>query len=407
MNARVRKLVPFGIIGGLVLLAMIIRMNPPAAPQRPQFSGPMMVVDAIPVERQSYHVRLQSYGTVRPRTQSTLFAQVAGQIVSVNPNVRDGGFFEQGDVLASIDARDYEADVQIAEAILMDARQMLAEAQARSNQAREDWDRLGNEGEPSALVLREPQLQAAMARIKSAESTLRKAQLELERTDIVAPFAGRILQKYADLGQVVARNSPLADIYATDYVEIRLPIRNRDLPFIHLPEVYRNEVSADHPGDVRIRSELDGSTTWNAALVRTEGAIDEATRQLHVIAQINDPFSIERAGQTPIKIGQYVTAEIAGKTVTDVLVIPNSAIYQGSYVYLVSDDLLQRRDIVIAWQNGVEAIVASGLEHGDSLVTTTLGQVTSGIRVSVSGTGKGERRPPGTGRPDETEGGSK
>ena len=402
MNINLRKAAPIAIIGALLLFAFIIKLNPPESPQRPPFSGPMMVVDVIPVERQSYQVHLQSYGTVQPRTQSTLIAQVGGQIVSVNPNVRGGGFFEKGDVLASIDPRDYEADVQIAEAILMDARQTLAEAEARSNQAREDWERLGNEGEASALVLREPQLEAAKARIKSAESTLWKAQLKLERTEIVAPFAGRILKKYADIGQVVSNNTPLADIYATDYVEIRLPIRNRDLPFIDLPEVYRYEESADHVGSVKIRSELDGSATWDAQLVRTEGAIDESARQLHVIAQINDPFSIHREGQTPIKIGQYVTAELRGKMAADVLVIPNAAIYQGSYVYIVRDEILQRRDIEIAWQNDKDAIITTGLEHGDALVTTALGQVTSGIRVSIAGATDSGRTPA-----DKTEGGSK
>jgi RND family efflux transporter MFP subunit len=402
MKVNIRKIAPLAIIGGLLLFAFIIKMNPPQAPQRPAFSGPMMAVDVIPVERQSYQVYLQSYGTVQPRTQSTLIAQVGGQIVSVNPNVRGGGFFEEGDVLASIDARDYEADVQIAEAILMDAKQTLAEAQARSNQAREDWERLGNEGEASALVLRVPQLEAAKARIKSAESTLWKAQLKLERTDIVAPFAGRILKKYADVGQVVSNNTPLADIYATDYVEIRLPIRNRDLPFIDLPEIYRYEETAEHIGGVTIRSELDGSSTWNAQLVRTEGAIDESARQLHVIAQINDPFSIHREGQKPIKIGQYVTAQLRGKMVANVLVIPNATIYQGSYVYIVRDEILQRRNIEIAWQNDKDAIIATGLEHGDLLVTTVLGQVTSGIRVSIAGATDDRRKPA-----DKTEGGSK
>lgn len=402
MNINLRKAAPIAIIGALLLFAFIIKMNPPESPQRPPFSGPMMVVDVIPVERQSYQVHLQSYGTVQPRTQTTLIAQVGGQIVSVNPNVRGGGFFEKGDVLASIDPRDYEADVQIAEAILMDARQTLAEAEARSNQALEDWERLGNEGEPSALVLREPQLEAAKARIKSAESTLWKAQLKLERTEIVAPFAGRILKKYADIGQVVSNNTPLADIYATDYVEIRLPIRNRDLPFIDLPEVYRYEETAEHVGGVKIRSELDGSATWDAQLVRTEGAIDESARQLHVIAQIIDPFSIQREGQTPIKIGQYVTAELRGKMAADVLVIPNAAIYQGSYVYIVHDEILQRRDVEIAWQNDNDAIINAGLEHGDALVTTVLGQVTSGIRVSIAGAADNGRTPA-----DKTEGGSK
>lgn len=402
MNINLRKAAPIAIIGALLLFAFIIKMNPPESPQRPPFAGPMMVVDVIPVQRQSYQVHLQSYGTVQPRTQSTLIAQVGGQIVSVNPNVRGGGFFEKGDVLASIDPRDYEADVQIAEAILMDARQTLAEAEARSNQALEDWGRLGNEGEASALVLREPQLEAARARIKSAESTLRKAQLKLERTEIVAPFAGRILRKYADIGQVVSNNTPLADIYATDYVEIRLPIRNRDLPFIDLPEVYRYEETAEHVGSVKIRSELDGIAAWDAQLVRTEGAIDESARQLHVIAQIIDPFSIQREGQTPIKIGQYVTAELRGRMAADVLVIPNAAIYQGSYVYIVQDEILQRRDVEIAWQNDKDAIISAGLEHGDALVTTVLGQVTSGIRVSIAGATDDGRKPA-----DKTEGGSK
>ena len=376
MTPTRKKLIPLAILGVLVLIAVIVRLNPPESPQRPLFTGPAMVVEVMPVTSKDYQVRLQSYGTVQPRTLSTLSAQVGGQIVSVNPNVRGGGFFEKGDVLASIDARDYEANVRIAGAVLMDAKQTMAEARARSDQAKEDWERLGNEGDAPDLVLRVPQLEAARARVISAESTLQKAELELERTEIVAPFAGRILRHYADLGQVVPRNAPLADIYATDSVEIRLPIRNRDLGFIDLPETYRYKEVAEPIKGVVIRSQLIGDDQWDASLVRTEGAIDETARQLHVIAQIDDPFSVEREGHTPPKIGQYVTAELQGKRLSNVVVIPNSTIYQGSYVYVVIDDLLQRRDIEIAWQNDDDAIISSGLVAGDQLVTTSLGQVT-------------------------------
>ena len=256
-------------------------------------------------------------------------------------------------------------------------------------------DRLGNEGEVPDLVLRIPQLEAARARVLSAESSLRKARLDLERTAIRAPFAGRVLTKFVDLGQVVSRNTQLAEIYATDVVEIRLPIRNRDLPFIDLPEVYRN---SDEPrndgGRVEIRSELAGLATWEAELVRTEGAIDETARQLHVIARINDPFVLPSEGQTPLKIGQYVTAKLEGKTVPGALVVPNNSIYQGTYVYVVEDGILSRRDIDILWQNDEEAVVSSGLAAGDQLVTTALGQVTSGVRVTVSGK-DGNQRPAG------------
>lgn len=393
MNQKLKKLAPVIIFGSLLLIAILIRMNPPEAPQRPAFSGPMMVVDTTPILPQDYQVQLESYGTIQPQIQTTLIAQVGGQIISVNPNVRNGGFFSRGDVLASIDARDYEADVRIAEAILMDARQTLAEAEARSNQAREDWERLGNEGEAPALVLKEPQLQAAHARIASAQSTLQKAQLSLERTKIVAPFDGRILRKHADIGQVISNNSPLADVYATDYVEIRLPIRNRDLGFIDLPEAYRLESSDENVAAVRIISQFGDSGSWDARLVRTEGAIDADARQLHVIAQIDKPFDRAEAGQSPIKIGQYVSARLAGKTIPDAIVIPNNTIYQGTYVYVVEDGILRRRDIEIEWQNDVDALIAAGLQPGDTLVTTPLGQVSSGIRVSVTGE-MGNRRGP-------------
>jgi len=394
---------PIAIFAGLVAIAVIIRMNPPETPQRPQFSGPTMTVETIPVLPRDYRIMLQSYGTVQPRTRSMLVAQVGGQIVEINENVRDGGFFEKGDTLGQIDPRDYEADVQIALASLADAKQAMAEAIARSDQAREDWERLGNEGEPSKLVLRIPQLEAARAGVGSAESALTKVKLDLERTSIVAPFAGRVIRKLVDLGQVVGPNTQLAEIYATDVVEIRLPLRNRDLGFIDLPESYRHSGPRETSIDVLIKSDLIGNEKWQARLVRTEGAIDESARQLHVIAQIDDPFGPRSEGRSPLKIGQYVTAEIEGKTLPGALVIPNSAIYQGSYVYTVEDDILRRRDIEIAWQNDIDAIVDNGLELGMDLVMTPLGQVTSGIRVSVLGaesrgnrrTGPGGRNNPG------------
>ena len=383
MKKYIKIVFPVAIIGLLLGLAMIIRSNPPERPQRFAPADTAMVVTTKPVQFQSYLIELESYGSVQPRTQTTLTAQVSGQIIYVNPNIRGGGFFKKGDVLVSIDPRDYEANVRIAQAGLMDAHQTLADAAARSEQAREDWEMLGNEGEPPELVLRLPQLEAARAGVISAEASLQKAELALERTNIVAPFAGRVLQQNADIGQVVSSNSEIADIYATDYVEIRLPIRNSDLEYIDLPENYTDVASPNTGIDTRIVSDLIGRTVWDARLVRTEGAIDQSARQLHVIAQISDPFSKSADGRPQLKIGQYVTALLSGHTLQDVLVIPNSAIYQGSYVYVVEDGVLQRRNIEIAWQNDHDAIIEQGLVDGDTLVTTPLGQVTSGVRVST------------------------
>ena len=380
-----KKLAPLIILVLLGGVAFVVMKNPPEADRIRPVQEAQMTVDVLTLDRRPYHVKLDSYGTVQPRTRSMLVAQVDGEITEISDSLREGGFFEKDDPLLNIDSRDYEADVKIAEASLMDARQALAQEKARAVQALEDWNRLGNEGEAPDLVLRKPQLLAAESRVISAESALSKSNLELERTRILAPFAGRVMNKMVDVGQVVGRNSQLAEVYAVDYVEIRLPLRNRDLAFIDLPEDYRfsNEAETNGP-QVAIHSDLAGGTTWMGKVVRTESAIDESARQLHVVAQIDDPFGSNAKGRAPLKIGQYVTAQLSGKQLDTALVIPNRAIYQGSYVYIVEDGVLQRREIDIAWQNQHEALIKQGLETGDKLVLTPLGQVTCGVRVSVS-----------------------
>lgn len=385
VKTTISKLAPIIILAALAGLAYLILHNPPQAERAPAPAAPQLSVAVLELERRPYRVLLQSYGTVQPRTRSMLVAQVFGEITSINDSLRTGGFFEQGEVLLNIDRRDYLANVKIAEGSLLDAKQALIQEQARAAQALEDWQRLGNQGQAPALVLRQPQLAAAEARVASAQSTLDKARLELERTRVVAPYAGRVMNKLVDQGQVVNRNSLLAEIYAVDYVEVRLPLRNRDLPFIDLPENYRFETGATPPGPrVTLRSELGDGAGWSGRVVRTEGAIDERARQLHVVAQIDDPFGIHARAGAPLKIGQYVTAEVEGTLLHDALLIPTGAIYQGGYVYIVADGILQRRDIEIAWQNQTEALVASGLEQGELLALTPLGQVTSGVRVTVS-----------------------
>ncbi|WP_133493637.1 efflux RND transporter periplasmic adaptor subunit, partial [Alcanivorax sp. 24] len=153
-----------------------------------------------------------------------------------------------------------------------------------------DWERLGKGEQASSLVLRKPQLAAAEASVLSAQATLEKAKLDLERTKITAPYAGRVLSRSVDLGQVVSNNMELASIYAIDRVEIRLPIKNKDLPFINLPEQFRDGAKNSAGSLVKFSSDLVGKQQWQGQVIRTEGAIDESAQQLYVVAQINDPY---------------------------------------------------------------------------------------------------------------------
>ncbi|KPV94409.1 Efflux pump periplasmic linker BepF [Pseudoalteromonas sp. P1-9] len=379
------------IVAGIIV--SVIFKNPPTAKRFGGAKQAQLIVDAKTIEPRSYRVHVASYGIVKPRTQSILVAQVSGEISFISDSLRDGGFFEKGQMLLSIDERDYRAEVKIAEASLLSAKQALVEEQARGKQALADWQRLGSGDAPSDLVLRKPQLAAQQANVLSAQAKLEKAQLALERTKIVAPFSGRVLKKHVDIGQVVSNNAQLAEIFATDKVEIRLPINNKDLAFINLPEVYQSGEKTNQNSMVTFTSDLIGEQTWQGTLVRTEGAINDASQQLYVVAQIEDPYSTPISGQNPVKIGQYVSATIKGREIPNALVIPNNAIYQGSYVYVLDkENQLLRKDISLAWQGESESLVATGLMANERLVVTPLGQVSSGTRVAVIGEAPAKKR---------------
>ncbi len=375
-----------------IIILFFVYSSPQAKPQRGKLTPPL-TVSVFDVSAQPFQINVQSYGTVSPRTQSFIVSQVNGQITFVSNKLRDGGFFNKGDVLLRVDDRDYLADVKISQANLADARQSLAEEVALASQAARDWVNLGNSGKPGDLVLRKPQQQAAQARLDAAQAALTKTQLTLERTTIIAPYDGRVLDKQVDLGQVINANTQIAEIYASDYLEVRLPLLTADLKFVNLPEEYRNAGATKNDSPVDIYSSLvEGSEPWLGRMVRTESAIDENARQLHVVIQIDDPFNSDPPIKTPLRIGEYVTAKITGKVIEDAIVIPSESIYQNSYVYIVNDNIILRRDIKTLWQNNGQSLIGSGLNHGDLLVTTTLGQVASGLKVQIEGETKAKTK---------------
>ncbi|WP_083880041.1 efflux RND transporter periplasmic adaptor subunit [Aliiglaciecola lipolytica] len=384
MGISKKIVLPVVVILITVVAVVLIYQNPPSADRQRPSRAAVLSVETQVLERQTFQITLDSYGVVTPRTQSSLMSQISGQIVYVDDAFRNGGFFEKGDLLVGIDDSDYLAEVNIAKANLVSAQQSLAEEMARAEQARIDWQRLGDQQKPSDLVLRIPQQESAKANLASAKAQLDKAELSLKRTKITAPYSGRIVSQNVDFGSVVSSNTVLASIYATDYLEVRLAINNNDLGFVNLPESNTDNSLSTHPVNVTFTSDLIGKQSWSGKIVRTESSIDSVSRQLYVVAQIDDPFNQAVHRGVAIKIGEYLTAEIEGKKVEDALVIPVTAIYQGTYVYIEEDGVLLRKDIQVAWQNDKQALVKSGLQANQALVTTPLGQVSSGTAVMVS-----------------------
>ncbi|MDH3689517.1 MAG: efflux RND transporter periplasmic adaptor subunit [Gammaproteobacteria bacterium] len=343
-------------------------------------------VDAIRATPSDYQVLLKAHGTVQPRTESTLISEVAGRVVEVLWNFRDGGFFEAGDVLLRIDPSDYEIAVIVAESNLARARLALEEEKARAAQAGRDWERLGEGGEPSELVLRKPQLVSAQAAIAAAKAEVERARLNLGRTTIAAPYAGRVLQQSVDVGQYASSGSELARIYAVDYVEIRLPLTNAQLEHVDLPEQYRGEASESSGGPaVTIKAQIGRKKhQWQGLIVRTEGAIDTKSRQTFVVAQVDDPYGKSITGNPPLKVGQFVEAEIKGHTLRNAFVLPSSALRLGGALDVVTqENQLSRREVEIVWRDADHVVIQNGLSEGELISLTPLG-FSGPTRVAVT-----------------------
>jgi len=383
-SGAIRTILPVAVLAGFACGAYLVLQSSPEVPKKSHPERPLLAVDTKIVRTVTQQMSIQSFGLVQPRTQITLVSQVSGQVITVSPSFRSGGYFSKGETLMQIDPVDYQVLVQVAEGEVIDAELALAEEKARVKQAKKDWDKIGGRDSASELALRTPYLKAAEARLATAKAHLTQARINLERTHIRAPFSGRVLSKQVDIGAVVAPQVAVAEIYATDYVEVRLPLKNADLGYVHLPEpVADEELPTERLPEVTFYNSLVSPVQrWQGRVVRTEGRIDSDSQQLYVIAQIDDPFGLQKNARQPLKIGQYVSADIAGVAINDAIMVPASAIYQGSYVYLVVDDVLVRQSVSTGWQGAEEVLVTGGVKAGDEIVLTTLGQVSSGIAVS-------------------------
>lgn len=343
-------------------------------------------VDVQTLNSREYQVWLNTQGTVQARTESNLVAQVRGNVISVSPSFKPGGFFEKGEVLLEIDRRDYEMEVTIAEAQLAQARLRLSEEEATAAQALADWKRLGLNEEPSDLVLRKPQVNEAEANVGSAQARLELARLNLERTTIRAPYAGRVLNQQVDLGQYVTPGTSLARIYAVDYAEIRLPLSERQLAFINLPELYRGEAetSVDGPEVTLTWTVGNEDYQWKGKIVRAEGALDTRSRQLFVVAQVENPYAKRDDGRPPFKVGSFVQATIRGEVLKDVFVIPRELYRKNEYVLVVDEDnKLRRREIYAEWGDEKNLVVSSGLSEGDLVCLTPMNFPVDGMTVDI------------------------
>lgn len=399
-----RKILPILVIAVAMLIATMIYINKPVAKRRPSHPK-TLTVEIVSLQPQQFPVIIHTQGTVEPRTTTTLIPRVSGEIIKVSANFRPGGFFEAGETLLTIDQTDYRLDSKSAQAALAEAQFNFEQEQAQAQQAADNWKRLGRSEAPSNLVLHKPQLARAEAAIDSARAQLQRVELNLQRTRIKAPYAGRILEQSVDRGQYVSPGNSLAKIFAIDYVEVRLPITEKQRGMIDLPHPYRGESNTTYVGpEASIEASIGGKQyRWKGRVIRTEGSVDRATRQVFVIVQVDNPYQRHSDNRPPLEIGQFVKAQIQGQILDEVYAIPRSAVQGNDTIMIVDkDSLLQRKTINVVWETQDQLLVKEGLAAGEQLCLTYVPFAANNAKVNLASDppkpGHGEHQKPPLGQ---------
>ncbi len=388
LDLAVKRLVVFAL-PAIVLIAAVagnIAMSAfkpkPEEKQEQIKATPVVVAEAV---AEPVRLTVSAQGEASPRIAITLTPQVSGKIAFVSPAFIEGGAFEKGDVLVRIEPAEYRYRVVQAEANVAQAKSRFASEEAEASLARREWEELG-EGEGSALALREPQLAEAAAALASAEAMLNEARLQLERTAIRAPFTGRVEAKSVDIGQYVTPGLALGEIFATDVMEVALPLTDAELGQLGLHIGYR-ETSVEESPAVTLTALVAGEArTWKGRITRTASGYDRDTRVLFAYAEVEDPYGAGSDQGAPMAAGLFVTAQIEGRTIENSVVIPRTALRGENEVFIVrADNTMEIRQVAVASSNRERAVLTSGIEAGEKVITSPVRGAADGVAVAVAG----------------------
>ncbi|MEX2333008.1 MAG: efflux RND transporter periplasmic adaptor subunit [Pseudohongiella sp.] len=368
-------------IGSAITTAMImLRPEPPSTPTAER----VVPVQTLTVTSADMNINVSSQGTVQPRTQTSIVAEVSGRVMSVSDKLVSGGFFSAGDVMLTIDPADYEVAVDQARANLLTAQAQLAQEQAQADQAAREWDLSGRPRENAPiLALRTPFLREAEARVLYSESELRRAQRQLDRTTVRAPYDALVREKSADIGQYLGTGAQIAEIFATDYAEIRLPLNDADMRWLTLPAP--GQLAPADATRVTLHTTVAGKKHhWQAEIVRTEGVVDSTSRMHYAVARVNDPYGMQDMTEAPpLPAGSFVNADIEGNRVPGVFDIPLEALRNGNQVLVMdAEQRLRQRQVNVIRSDADRVYVNEGLNNNDQVIISPVPIPIEGMRVN-------------------------
>jgi multidrug efflux system membrane fusion protein len=368
-----RILASLAFLGAAAAFSVLLWATRPVAEKNPP-SDSLPVVEVLPVRYEAIAFNLPTQGIVEARRRSDLAAEVAGRVVEVNPAFEAGMRLAEGSWLIRLDPTDYRAAVAAAASTLADAEATLASEEARAEQARSDWRRLGHGGDPPDLTVRGPQVRSARARAASAAAALERAETDLGRCEVVAPFDCIVSAKRTELGSYLVPGAAVASVFATGPFEVRLPLPVDRLQFLEL------EDGVGKPGGVEIHLTAGGETVnLPARIVRAEGEIDRASRSAYLVAEIGGTAE----GAVAVQPGLFVKATIRGRTMPSLAKVPFPAFVDLERVAVVApDDTLEFRDVTVVFREGESVYVSGGVAEGERLCLTELPSMIRGLKVS-------------------------
>jgi RND family efflux transporter MFP subunit len=355
---------------GLVITAPV--------PQQVEVEEVARTIRVTEIKKEQRQLIVRSQGTVSPRTQSEIIPEVSGRVQWISPNLVSGGFVEKDEVLLKIDDSDYQSTVERSQA-------SVERAGAEDEHARFELKRL------KELVKRkltsqsslETQLRLqriAAATLKDAKIALEQAQRDLLRTEIKAPYDGFVRTERVDPGQFISRGQSIASVYASDFVEIRLPVADSQLAYLDLPLGARGELPEDVAPYVTLSTDYGGQHyQWQGKLVRTEAEIDARSRMVYAIARVANQAE---SGQPPLPVGLFVQANIGGRQVDDIIALPRTALRNGNQVLVVDkENRLRFRDIEMLRFDQNQVLISGGLSEGELVNISPIQTVIDGMMV--------------------------
>ena len=375
----IKKLKPLFILLGAFALSYLLWFLGQVKPDPVEELPPPDVIIEI-LTPKDFQVQISSNGTTTPLTQTVLTAEVGGEVIYRSKKFAEGASVIEGEILAKIDDTDLQLQYKNALLQLANAEVQYSLQLAEAEVAKEAWDKIGD-GVASDLTLKKPQLKQAEAFLEVAKAQVSSAAKKLNKTEIIAPYAGRIQNVNIDLGTTIIPGQPVGAMYTSSEIEITLAVKDNDLQFLSIPMDGR-KLNPSEQASVVIESFYKGKTqSWEGKLERVDGVIDPITRMINLIAVFKNDF-IE-TDKPNLPIGLFVEAKIDGITLKNIFEIPINSISKDDEVYIVDkDNQLELRKLTVLKKYSEFVIIKDGLRAGERIVTSKLSTASNGIKVN-------------------------